>query len=658
MKTKIENYSFNKTAKTVTFTDFPVINLNSVLLITNVTRNIILYNFADPTKGGSVVNNVLTLLWDTTEMEDLDNLQIFYELNIIEINPHTGKPEVMIAATGHVCSHNSTTVLLGVNGVFNGDWQDALNYSEVTVTIYTNRNSVTDGLKVWWSMDGITADPDPDVYTITAGVSKTFTFPRNRRYVKVTYQNDGIAQNIMMLSTILNPYASKASSHRLLDNLDKEDDAQVTKSMIAGFSTAQGGNIVNVKVNPSGALTAEVSGTVGISGTVTTSRADNMYNDAFQRLRISNTDQRFDAEFIYDLQPLIFDNISEGAGSVAHRPNSRDVLLAANNVLVGNSGGLRQNWHNPYTPGNSQFIAITGVINQANLAGTVNVFLRSSVTGAVVVQQIPINAAVAWQNSQILLMDFQSLKVGKIRFALDRGGLAEVIAVLTNDNIRAMGYWQSANLPIYWRVYNTAQNTITEMGYGDEANGIGIQFVSALNATQKMVAICATVKSEGGGTLEQMAGIPFTAGNAALQKTVSSTLIPLFSIRVKTLFNGVINRGLVLPSVLEFLNDNPIYWEIRVNPALTGAAFASVSANSITEIDIAATTVVGGHVIASGYAGAGGSKAGASTKSLTDKIPLSLNALGTVGDILTVCAIRVGTVNATSGGIINLKEIR
>ena len=59
MKVQVKNYTFNKTAKTVTFTDYISIDLDSILLITNVTSNVIIYNFAIHSLGGTVLNNVL-----------------------------------------------------------------------------------------------------------------------------------------------------------------------------------------------------------------------------------------------------------------------------------------------------------------------------------------------------------------------------------------------------------------------------------------------------------------------------------------------------------------------------------------------------------------------------------------------------------------------
>lgn len=78
MKSLITNYTFDASAQTITFGDYAGITLDNVMLITNVTDQVIIYNFADSSKGGSVATNVLTLEYDTTSMSDTDDLQIWY----------------------------------------------------------------------------------------------------------------------------------------------------------------------------------------------------------------------------------------------------------------------------------------------------------------------------------------------------------------------------------------------------------------------------------------------------------------------------------------------------------------------------------------------------------------------------------------------------
>jgi hypothetical protein len=79
MKVLINNYVFDSSLKRVTFSDYSSIDLEGVLLITNVSINEIIYNFAEPTKGGTISGNQLTLTYDTTAMSGSDKLQIFYE---------------------------------------------------------------------------------------------------------------------------------------------------------------------------------------------------------------------------------------------------------------------------------------------------------------------------------------------------------------------------------------------------------------------------------------------------------------------------------------------------------------------------------------------------------------------------------------------------
>ena len=77
-------YTFNKVAKTITLGNLPYTpKLEELLLITDVTNNTIIYNFADPTKGATIRGNIITLTYDTNTgaFNNTDKLQIYYYLN-------------------------------------------------------------------------------------------------------------------------------------------------------------------------------------------------------------------------------------------------------------------------------------------------------------------------------------------------------------------------------------------------------------------------------------------------------------------------------------------------------------------------------------------------------------------------------------------------
>ena len=82
MKKLIEKYVFDPAQKNVVFNDYENIELERVLLITNVTKNIIIYNFANPLAGAQVLNNnILHLQYDTSTMSNTDKLQIYYDID-------------------------------------------------------------------------------------------------------------------------------------------------------------------------------------------------------------------------------------------------------------------------------------------------------------------------------------------------------------------------------------------------------------------------------------------------------------------------------------------------------------------------------------------------------------------------------------------------
>jgi len=75
----LQNYTFNKVTKTVTFNDYRTVYLAGIKLITNVTTGTIIFQFNDGTKNGTVSGNVVTLDYNTTSMSNTDQLMIIYE---------------------------------------------------------------------------------------------------------------------------------------------------------------------------------------------------------------------------------------------------------------------------------------------------------------------------------------------------------------------------------------------------------------------------------------------------------------------------------------------------------------------------------------------------------------------------------------------------
>jgi len=133
MKVLVTNYTFNASAKTVTFNSYANVDQNRILLITNATKNTIIYNFASPALGGAVAGNVLTLNTNTAGMTNSDTLQIFYE------NEDTPATDQMITLLNRVVAS-----LRGAQNVDNNDRiRVALDGSNTTVTAAASLNNIT-----------------------------------------------------------------------------------------------------------------------------------------------------------------------------------------------------------------------------------------------------------------------------------------------------------------------------------------------------------------------------------------------------------------------------------------------------------------------------------------------------------------------------------
>lgn len=393
---------------------------------------------------------------------------------------------------------------------------------------------------------------------------------------------------------------------------------------------------------------------------------DERSKDAFGRIRTSNTGQRLDGEFIYGKQDDYFDETTNN-GSVTHNTAERDLTLAVTAAANGDFAKM-ESYPVPYTPGNSQLIDITGVLDLAGIGGgTAEIFVRTSISGSAVEttytqstwQDLKVGE-VDWTTSHIFTMDFQSLKVGTIRFGMVVNGVLRPVLSVHNDNLRDSGYWQLANGSVYWHLYSDGTNSYMEIGYGNDNNAIGFRYKIAANANATMKAICATVKSEGGDALWLMPGLPRAADNNTTARTVSTTELPVISIRPKTTFNSLENLILALPKAYHINTNQPIHYHLIHDGALTDPVWADVDTNdSMMEYDVSATAISGGHKVGSGYLGTAGSaqtRAGQGDGLLGKT--LLWNRQNAVTGILSVVAVRTSGSDATCYAGLEWEELR
>ncbi len=362
--------------------------------------------------------------------------------------------------------------------------------------------------------------------------------------------------------------------------------------------------------------------------------------DAFGRWRTSQPVNLWTSEFQYNKHPLYFDEVTATNGAVTHLPNESAVSLAVS-TDSGSKAIMQTFAYLRYQPGKSQAIAMTFVADVQQV-GTdmrigyfdddngfflelngliVNMVRRTRTSGSVVNDKVaqadwtedkmdgsgPSGITLDLTKEQLVFIDFQWLSAGRVRMGFNIGGRLHYCHSFKIANELDVPVTTTGNLPVRWEIVNTA----------------GVAAIKALKA------ICSAVYSEGGSDFEL--GHPFAGGNGVTTRTISTTPVPICSIRPALLLNNITNRIQVKIESIEILTDQDVFWQLVYMPtSITNETFAvGPVAHSAVEVDVVGTAIVGGIVIDSGYISAGSKKVpGAQRVPFLSKLPFTLDAAG------------------------------
>ena len=340
--------------------------------------------------------------------------------------------------------------------------------------------------------------------------------------------------------------------------------------------------------------------------------------DAFGRWRVSNTETMFDCKQLGDNQPLLFDDAeTSGSGTSSnHSANEAATTIAVAGRTTGKR--VRQTFMRlDYKPAKSQLVFFsfsefdtsTGITKEVGYFDDNNgIFLRSDegsvswmrrtyVTGSAVDTAIaqaswnidpmdgtgPSGVKIDWTKTQIIIIDFEWLGVGRVRCGLVVDGIIYYTHQFLNTNNLSSVYMSTPNLPIRYSIEN---------------DGTG--------AADDFVHICCSVNSEGG---LQPNGVLHSAhvGVNAVNANTEGTFYALLGMRLKTTHSGSVVKP-VTQSTLALTPDEYL-WEIRWNPTVAGTfTYADVTDSAVqiavgdTASNPSTNTVTGGELIRSGYA--------------------------------------------------------
>lgn len=407
--------------------------------------------------------------------------------------------------------------------------------------------------------------------------------------------------------------------------------------------------------------------------------ADSPNLDAFSRLRVSNALTIFSNQFTYDLSPLVFEQFASGGTTIITFDSTN--RLAILTFLLANAGDevyMQSYEYIPYQPGRSQLVFITfnmfpgGLISNdtyryAGLGDKDNGFyfewdtsdfrftiLSNTSTGSQFVYQPswnldPLNGSgpsgitIDFRLTQILVIDFQALYVGRVRFGFDIDGQIIYAHEFVNANQPGIPtpYIATVNLPI--RV------------------GMGC-FGSLI--TDAMYFICCSVASEGGAEDAQKFGYNFSLDGSVLGLGASPTLNYITSIRPASTFNALTTRIKFVLDSIEIINtgNRAAYYQLGIGATIGTPTYTAVNASySAMEYDTAGTSSANPTLVFdSGHVpSGGGSKNISIAETIQSKYPITLDATGNPRDLGTLFMYGYGIGGATDIYYsIRWKEIR
>lgn len=199
----------------------------------------------------------------------------------VNVQISDGTDTALVSASGElvtksegssVDSNNSTATPLGVSGVFTGTLVDVTQYGSISIQVFADEDSATDGLSFEWSTDGGSNWDVQDQHDITANQAEQFVLPRITESFRIVYTNGTTGQGAFRLETILNPWPVSGEIEELDVMLDSKDLALTSRSVIAGETP--GGNFVNVQVSTAGNFKVDVEELAGNAISLNTGTRD------------------------------------------------------------------------------------------------------------------------------------------------------------------------------------------------------------------------------------------------------------------------------------------------------------------------------------------------------------------------------------------------
>jgi hypothetical protein len=381
--------------------------------------------------------------------------------------------------------------------------------------------------------------------------------------------------------------------------------ATIDASLVLGQGFEDGNGLIQVTSSalPTGASTSTLQAT-------TNSNLIDLINtfnpDAFSRLRVSQVTTLADLKQTFDALPLFYDRVVFGAGASTY--NAGEASSTLTTAASGDYVIVQSKQRFLYQSGKSTLFILTeyDFHTQTNITKRFGCF-SSSVTpphtanfdgeylenasGVFSVNVARLGTIVSalqsswddkldgtgasgitidWTKNQKLVIDYQWLGVGRVRFGFNLNGKIIYFHILEFANSTQKVYMANSNQPVRYEIRQTGAGSGT------------------------FTHICASANTEGAVSLLGSQRF-INNGNTAVSMPTVGTVYAALGVRLKsTALSSVID--IFQPSIL--IIDNNIYyrWSLILNPTVAGTfTYADVANSTIQRaIGVTANTVTGG----------------------------------------------------------------
>ena len=128
-------------------------------------------------------------------------------------------------------STNSTTTPLGGGAIFTGTGVNVSSHSNLTIQLFSDQASATNGVQFQFSIDGTNWDISHN-FTLSASDGRRFQLGIHAQYFRIVYTNGATPQGVLRIQTIIHGNQPITTIHRLSDDISEDNSATLVISSL------------------------------------------------------------------------------------------------------------------------------------------------------------------------------------------------------------------------------------------------------------------------------------------------------------------------------------------------------------------------------------------------------------------------------------------